>query len=213
MKNKPCINCGSLDKYKDGSCRPCRIRWSNEYRAKNLDRVKQQQAKRYKENREEIRSRRKPYSKEEYAAYYAKNAEKISLRLKEYYLANAEEMRKKARKYYALNTEIVINKMKLYRMSNPEYSKINNNKRRAAKVKSGGSHTIYDIKQLFKLQKMKCACCKVSIKNGYHADHIIPLSKGGSNSKENIQLLCAPCNLKKSAKHPVDFMQEMGFLI
>lgn len=213
MKNKPCVNCGSSDRDKDGRCVPCRKQWSKDYREKNIDRIKEQQAKRYTENREEIRSRRKPYSSEEYAKYYALNAEKISLRLKDYYLENVEKMRKKSREYYASNTEIVISKMKIYRISNPEYSKINNNKRRALKAKSGGTHTASDIRKLFKLQKMKCACCKANIKNRYHVDHVIPLSKGGSNGKENIQILCAPCNLKKSAKHPIDFMQEMGFLL
>ncbi len=63
------------------------------------------------------------------------------------------------------------------------------------------------------LQKAKCAICKVSIANGYHIDHILPIKLGGKHEPHNLQLLCKNCNLTKSAKHPVDFMQEKGFLI
>lgn len=67
--------------------------------------------------------------------------------------------------------------------------------------------------KLFKLQRGKCACCRSSINNGFHLDHIEPLSKGGENEDLNIQLLCPSCNKSKHAKHPVDFMQERGFLL
>jgi 5-methylcytosine-specific restriction endonuclease McrA len=31
-----------------------------------------------------------------------------------------------------------------------------------------------------------------------HMDHVIPYSRGGETTWSNFQLLCAPCNLKKS---------------
>lgn len=34
----------------------------------------------------------------------------------------------------------------------------------------------------------------------FHADHIIPLSAGGTNDDDNYQLLCSSCNLDKSNK-------------
>lgn len=41
----------------------------------------------------------------------------------------------------------------------------------------------------------------------------MPLAKGGEHTPFNIQLLCPRCNVRKSAKHPVDFMQENGYLL
>ena len=44
----------------------------------------------------------------------------------------------------------------------------------------------------------KCVYCNSNKKLEY--DHIIPVSKGGSNTARNIQLLCEACNRTKSAK-------------
>jgi 5-methylcytosine-specific restriction endonuclease McrA len=42
------------------------------------------------------------------------------------------------------------------------------------------------------------ACVKCSATGELHFDHIIPVSRGGSNYADNIQLLCRTCNLAKS---------------
>ena len=93
-----------------------------------------------------------------------------------------------------------------------EMARVQQSKRRARKRNAGGTYTIADIKQLFQLQRGKCACCRKNL-NKYHVDHRMPLAKGGSNNRGNLELLCPSCNHSKSAKHPVDFMQSRGFLL
>jgi hypothetical protein len=44
----------------------------------------------------------------------------------------------------------------------------------------------------------KCADCGAV--DYLEFDHIVPVAKGGSNSDQNVQLLCRKCNLQKSDK-------------
>lgn len=44
----------------------------------------------------------------------------------------------------------------------------------------------------------RCVYCGAT--ENLQLDHIIPFSKGGATSLENLQLLCQKCNLEKSNK-------------
>lgn len=91
-------------------------------------------------------------------------------------------------------------------------------RRRARKNTAGGSFTVAELRDLFKRQGGKCACCKTKItwESGplhFHIDHVMPLArKGSTNNIENIQLLCKTCNSRKKAKHPDDWAKENGLL-
>lgn len=49
-------------------------------------------------------------------------------------------------------------------------------------------------------KKYKHACCHCDSAENLEIDHIKPISKGGKNNYENLQILCKTCNLKKSNK-------------
>jgi 5-methylcytosine-specific restriction endonuclease McrA len=161
-------------------------------------------------------------------AWAAANKEKVKSRNLNFRKENPEKIRAISMNYRKENHDKVLISTKLWRFENPEkvkeYSKeyaaknaesrrIWQQNRRARQLKNGDKLSKGLAQKLFKLQKGKCPCCKQLLGDDYHLDHIVPLALGGSNTDDNIQLLRATCNNQKSAKHPIDFMQQKGFLL
>jgi 5-methylcytosine-specific restriction endonuclease McrA len=82
-----------------------------------------------------------------------------------------------------------------------------------AKKAAGGTHSAADIARIGREQRWLCVGCRQSIKDAFHVDHIVPISKGGSNNPSNLQLLCQTCNLSKGRKDAEDFMRLRGYLL
>ena len=79
-----------------------------------------------------------------------------------------------------------------------ELAKQYEHKRRAFKKQTSSSYTLGEWELLKKQYGYRCPLCgKKEPEITLTIDHIIPLSKGGSNYIENIQPLCKPCNSKK----------------
>jgi len=55
-----------------------------------------------------------------------------------------------------------------------------------------------------------CAYCGID-EGEMHIDHIIPRKAGGTHSMDNLQVLCKPCNLRKSAKSEGAFLAQSPY--
>lgn len=128
----------------------------------------------------------------------AKNPERVRATAAAYYLKNYEKERARRNAWKKLNKE----KVRLYGQNREARRRVNN-----------GSLSINLIEKLIHLQKGKCACCGKPLGDDFHMDHIFPIALGGLNVDGNIQLLRKKCNLQKSDKHPIEFMQSRGFLL
>jgi hypothetical protein len=86
------------------------------------------------------------------------------------------------------------------------YAALKNQKRRARKKITVGSHTLEQWDALRKQHKYTCVSCKKTepfLNQRYQyltEDHIIPICKGGSDNIGNIQPLCLRCNDSKGTK-------------
>ena len=67
------------------------------------------------------------------------------------------------------------------------------------------------IEKLYKEQKGKCYYCGCSLKEeGYHIEHMMPLSRGGEHSLKNVVLSCPTCNFSKGSKTVKEFLIYKG---
>lgn len=69
---------------------------------------------------------------------------------------------------------------------------------RARRRENGGRFTLTEWQQLCAFYDHRCLCC--GERKPLSPDHVIPVSKGGPNTINNIQPLCETCNKSKSNK-------------
>ena len=99
------------------------------------------------------------------------------------------------------NKSRVIGYVKQWRKENPDkvnlYRKAYRHRRRTQLKKSNGSFTIKEWLWLLDIYGHRCAYCSKKSKH-LTTDHIIPLSKGGTNYISNIIPACSRCNTLKN---------------
>lgn len=177
-----------------------------EWREKNADHLKEYGSRYMEANKDAVSARMKEWRQ--------KNKERIREYNAAYSRANAERISQRGMEYRKANREVIVARNREWFSNNRDKKHAYLANRRSAK-KFGGHKLSPDIAQkLLKLQGDRCVACKARLDEaGFHIDHIIPLSRGGTNEDKNVQLLCPPCNQAKAAKHPIDFMRQRGFLL
>lgn len=203
---KPCVKCGSDVRYiHQGRCVKCRRKAGNQWKQENKEHLQQY----YEENKERISE----YHKE----WYQENKENIQEQRKEYYRNTKDERSNYHRKWYLKNRKHKLQQNKEWRDNNLEKQKVYVHKRRKLIEQNGGDYTEEDWIDLCEYYNYTCLRCGNN-SVPMTVDHIIPLSKGGSNNIWNIAPLCFSCNSSKNNKIidyrpkediPIEFKKEL----
>lgn len=196
---KTCTKCGEWKLYEDfnksshradgryPSCKSCRKRWNKENKAK----VAAYKQRWYEENRERVIGRAR--------TWYRANQERRAEWHRCWYLANQEHLIEYQRRYRKEYPNKVIAYKRRWYAANPDKVYAMTQRRRAREHEAEGTHTAVEWRELCEAYDNRCAHCG-NAEASLTRDHVIPLSRGGSDYIENIQPLCRSCNSRKGTK-------------
>jgi len=206
-------------------CKECVLKRHRESHVANRERNNERSRRwhtankeRAHENSRKWREANKERCKENNSKWYIANREDAIRRASQWQVVNRERHAEFTRKWNTANRERMIhyriaNKerrteyQQKWRVANRERSNSYGRNRDALKRNAEGCHSAADIQQQYKAQKGKCYYCGVKVGKTYHVDHVIPLSRGGSNGIENLVIACPGCNLSKKDKLPHEWVQ------
>jgi 5-methylcytosine-specific restriction endonuclease McrA len=145
-------------------------------------------------SREYRDSHREHYS--EYNSQYKRqNSEYVRLYNIAYRAAHRAEDLEYKRRYHAEHRHEERERDRRYYQAHPEKKRAKENNRKARIYGNGGRYTDREWIELCAAYDNRCLCCGEKTK--LTVDHVVPVSKGGRNSIDNIQPLCQSCNSKK----------------
>jgi hypothetical protein len=203
---KRCSKCGEVKPLTDytprpdrksgyvSRCRACSVRLSQDYAARNREKVAARQSAHRKQHREQVNEQKR----------------KTRAKNREHYRTYS---RVTNREWNERNRERLNAKNRRWKQANPDSVKAAAQRRRALLRNSAEHHTPTEWRELKAHYGHRCLCC--GAREGdvqLTPDHVLPLAVGGTNGISNIQPLCLPCNLRKGVQH-IDYRPLDGPLL
>lgn len=166
-----------------------RSAYNREYRKKNHKKLATANRKWRRINAARISAKRR-------AAYPEKRDELIAYQAT-YRDANRRKINSRQRRYHARNRDVRLEQNREWRRKNPDKLRAHIKNRRAKKLGAReGGLTATEWRRICEVYEHRCVYCGDQPAR-LTQDHVIPLCKGGSHTKENVVPACQPCNSRK----------------
>lgn len=203
MKSKTCPNCnrrkliilfGVNRRTGDGRnvyCKLCVRKLSSESYQRTIKKARARRKKYYWDNQKRM--------KRYHAMWYLRNKSKRKKQVMDYRNINSERVKKYQRRWTKENPLLCRARERRYRKSHPEVGKQHCHKRKAM-MRDARVERV-DYRNIIIRDKSICHICAKKIpKPKMSFDHIVPLSKGGAHSYNNIACAHLRCNLEKGSR-------------
>lgn len=198
-------------------CRICKRRADRRFYQRHSEKIKDYQRRYGQENKEKIAAQKRRYqqgNREQRNAYkkqwYWDNAERLRERQNERFRewAKTPEGRAKIAHYNKLGYE--------RRKHDPYWQEVKriDNLRRLNRLRDAeGQHTAEELRQMVSDQGGLCAYCETPMGDEWSVEHMVPISRGGSDWAENIAITCRACNYSKNDKTAEEYFAWLGYSV
>lgn len=176
---------------KNPACKMCVAALAEKHRSENRDRVRESS----RESKKRKRAENPQPDRDANRRWRLANKNKISAKQKRYYENNKERLQEAVRQYNARH---------------PVEAKAWQQNYRARK-RAGGSITGDDMRRVL-TESASCFYCEAlyTADRRPTVDHVVPLSKGGTNAADNLVSCCRSCNSKKRARTLEEWEPAIG---
>jgi len=135
--------------------------------------------------------------------FQKRNIEKQREESRLYFHSNRETESIRNARYRKAHSKRLLEKNRVNKRSNRARYRVYEHNRRALLNAAPGKFTKEEFEEL--CSKYDHHCLRCGLRERLVPDHVIPLSKGGTNFISNIQPLCSKCNAIKNRHHCTDY--------
>lgn len=184
-----------------------RKKWHLKWRQRNRDHI------RFLQRATEARHRDKRRLKN--CLWYQRNKGRRKKYNRLYRLRNIDHVRAAYRQYAVAHRDRLNAYQRAWIKRHPEWVKINAFRRRTQGRLASGTFSRQDLSKIRGKQNNLCFYCQCSLefnntRHGATIDHLIPLTRNGTNWPENLVAACRSCNSKKRTMTVKEYLHQLN---